>query len=93
MVAHSKEHVAKLVEQYLRKNPANGSAVEVVADDVRLADSADEWWWVPVSFDGDPHKRYVYSMLLADIEEQIEEKEHLNVLLVPRPIVSAEHTG
>jgi hypothetical protein len=89
MVA-SKENVAMLVQKYLRKDDPAGSAVRVVADEVRLADAAHQWWWVPVIFDSDPFKRYVYYMLFSKVEEQLEENEKLNVLLVPRPTPSTD---
>jgi len=84
MVANSNENVARLVQEYLKRSPGEAKEVRVVAEDVRLGDSADEWWWVPVLFNQDPYKRYFFYELFSDIEEQLEEKEHLNVLLIPR---------
>jgi len=82
MVANSKEHVAQLVQDYLQRSPGEAKEVRVVAEDVRLGD--DQWWWVPVLFNQDPYKRYFFYELFSEIEEQLEEKEHLNVLLIPR---------
>lgn len=85
MVAHSSQDIAQLVQKYLRHFPDIGKSVRVAADDVRLADSAHQWWWVPVMFDSDPDKRHRYYVLLSEVEENLELKEKLNVLLIPRP--------
>ena len=87
MVAN-KESVAMLVQKYLRKDDFAGHTVRVVADEVRLADEAHQWWWVPVIFDADPFKRYAYYEVFSKVEEQLEENEKLNVLLVPQPTPS-----
>ena len=91
MVAPSKEHVASLVQKYLRDcDPNVGRSVRVDWDDVRLGDSPDSWWWVPVLFDPDPYKRHAYYELLSIVEEQIEEKEKMSVFLIPRMTPSVE---
>ncbi len=85
MVAQTRENIATVVQEYLRRNPGEGEPARVVAEDVRLGDAAHAWWWVPVVFDADPHKRHLYYELFSTIEEQLDENEHLNVLLIPRP--------
>ncbi|MCI0365959.1 MAG: hypothetical protein L0Y44_13705 [Phycisphaerales bacterium] len=85
MVAHSPEQIAHLVQRYLRHYPGVGKSARVAAEDVRMGDSTDQWWWVPVMFDPDPTKRHTFYTLLSEVEEQLELKEHLNVLLIPRP--------
>jgi hypothetical protein len=85
MVQMNPHQVAKLVQDKLN-HAAHGAAirVRVLTDQVRLGSEVDGWWYVPVSYEIEPGKLYTYYEVFAQIEEELEEAEHVNVLLVPR---------
>ncbi len=42
-----------------------------------------DWWYVSVRPSVEPERRYEYYEALADVENALEEAEHLTVLLLP----------
>ncbi len=74
----NKQSVAQKVREYLQNNHPGGVTLEVVENDIH---QVDYWWRVPVRPSAWPLKRYEYYEALADIESDIQEKEHLNILI------------
>lgn len=92
MVAMQSSQVAKLVQDRLNHAGDHASRVRVLADEVRPGTEESEWWYVPVSFHQDPHSMYMYYEVFAKVEEELEEHDHVNVLLVPRIVYHPEHS-
>jgi hypothetical protein len=73
------QHIVDLVRRYLTHSQNNSLHIAVVENSVR---QEGNWWHVPVHTDVEP-RTYQYYDILADVETQIVENEHINVLLVP----------
>ncbi len=76
----TKQAVAQKVAEYLRDCHPGGITLEVDANRIR---KEDHWWEVPVRPDVEPRKLSEYYEALAHVEEELEEREQLNVFLVP----------
>ena len=74
----TKQSVAEKVRQYIQNLHPGGVTLEVVEDGIH---KVDYWWRVPVRPSAWPAKRYEYYEALADIESDLQEKEHLNILI------------
>lgn len=85
MVALDPHRIAKLVQDRLREHVAT-LRVRVLADEVRMESSDGQWWYVPVSIHRDPENMALVYERLSSVEESIEQKEQVSVLLVPRII-------
>ena len=72
--------VAELVQLHLKRLDTHGLQLEVLAQAVRRE---DDWWYVPVRSNSALPRTYEYYDILAEVEEEITETEHLEVLLVP----------
>jgi hypothetical protein len=70
--------VAGKVRNLLQNHAVAGIALEVLEDEIRWRDG---WWHVVVRPSEWPKKRYEYYEALAEIEEDLQENEHLNVLI------------
>lgn len=76
----NKQAIAQVVRDYIRDRHPGGITLEVVEQGVR---HEDYWWYVPIRPSKEPQKRYEFYETLADVENELEENEHLKVLLVP----------
>jgi hypothetical protein len=76
----NKRTVADAVRKYIKDRHPGGATLEVVEQDVR---EEKYWWYVPVRPSVEPVKRYEYYETLADVEGELQDNEHLTVLLVP----------
>jgi hypothetical protein len=74
--------VAAAVRQYLQGRHPGGATLDVVQPEIR---KEEFWWYVPIRPSTEPTKRYGYYEILADVESELEEKEHLRALLTPLP--------
>ncbi len=92
MVAMQSSQVAKLVQDRLNKAGDHGSQVRVLADEVRPGTDESEWWYVPVSYQQDPYSLYMFYEVFAKVEEELEEHDHISVLLVPRIVHHPEQS-
>ncbi len=72
------EQIAEKVRHVLQAQTPGGVTLEVVEDQIHWHDG---WWQVVVRPSAWPRKRYEYYEALAEIEEALQETEHLNVLI------------
>ena len=78
MTKATKQRVAEKVREYLKDCRPGGITLEVVEPGVR---KEEHWWYVPIRPSAWPAKMFEYYEALAEVEEQLEEREHLKVLL------------
>lgn len=76
----SEQEVVKRLQPYLQQFPLNGVVLVAVEPAVRREEN---WYYVPVQLNTDAPRTYQYYDHLTDIEDEFQQKEHLNVLLVP----------
>ena len=76
----SRSEIADIVRKYLRERQFSGMTLEVLDKAVR---QDGEWWFVPVRPTEQLPKTYYYYDELASLEEEMRDKEHVEVLLVP----------
>ena len=73
--------IVELVRRYLQKLRSESNLeIELVEEAVRQEEG---WWYVPVRTEQEIKKRYRYYEELTDIETEMKQKEHVDVLLVP----------
>jgi hypothetical protein len=65
---------------YLEQYPIYDTVVEIIEGAGHLEEG---WWYVPVRLNTQVAHTYQYYDLLAEIEDEIKEREHLKVLFVP----------
>ena len=77
----TKQEVSALAQKYLEKQQhPEGITFSVLEEEVRRERYA---WYVPVLPSRQPEKIFAYYEVLAEVETQLDEKEHLNVLFMP----------
>lgn len=76
----TRDDVGKKVEQSLAQHQRPGWRVEVVKKGIH---QEDDWWYVPVRPDQETQRTIQYYDLLAEVEEELQDEEKLNILLVP----------
>jgi hypothetical protein len=76
----SEQAVARKVAEYLKDCHPGGATIEVDPDGVQREGSG---WRVRVRPSEEPSKRFEYYEALADVAVELQEREHLNVFLVP----------
>ncbi len=74
----TKQEIAQVVRERLVNCRPGGVTLEVVEDDIRRIDG---WWRVPVRPSVWPARMYEYYEALAEIEADIQEQRHLDILL------------
>ena len=74
----NKELVAQVVRERLINCHPGGVMLEVVEEDIQQVDG---WWRVPVRPSVWPARMYEYYEALAEIEAEIQEERHLDILL------------
>ena len=79
-MATASKDIIQRVNRYLEPHQSAEMAIEVVERFVR-ADG--DWWYVPVRPTTHNSITYSYFGVLADIEGEIKQNEHIDVLLVP----------
>jgi hypothetical protein len=85
MSEQNKQTVADKVREYLNGARLNGVTFEVNESGIR---EEEHWWYVPIRPSAWPPKMFEFYEALAEIEEELEEREHLKVLLAsgePQP--------
>ncbi len=81
----TKKDVGALVQKYLDKQRLGDITFSILEEEVRRERYA---WYVPVRPSREPEKIFAYYEVLTEVETEIDEKEHLNILFMP--IVSEE---
>jgi len=76
--------VAKMVQTALRGRNAHAARARVIADEVTR--HPDGMWYVPVSVMRDTEHMALIYQAFSEVEDALEERENLDVLLVPRII-------
>jgi len=76
----TKQEVGVVVQKYLDAIPLGDITFAVLPKDVRKERYS---WSVPVRPSRQPQAMYAYYEVLAEVETQIEEHEHVNILFVP----------
>ena len=74
----TKKEVAQKVREQLTNIQPGGVTLCVVDADIY---KTGKWWRVPVSFSRWPTRMSDFYRALAEAEEDIQEREHLNILL------------
>ena len=72
--------VAALVRLYLKNEHPGGTTLDVVEPGIK---ATEHGWRVPVLPNLEPPRAFEYYDTLAGIEIALDEKENLNVMLVP----------
>ncbi len=76
----SEQQIGQLVRSYLQSHQPMGNSIEVLEQDIRRD---GDWWYVPVRPSQQLPKTYRYYEELTNIENELREKEQVDVLLVP----------
>lgn len=76
----SEQQIGQLVRSYLQSHQPTGNTIEVLEQDIR---KDGDWWYVPVRPSQQLPKTYRYYEELTNIENEMREKEQVDVLLVP----------
>ena len=76
----SEKEIVEIVARYLKDKHPGGATLEALTQGVR---HEQDWWYVPVRPSVEPKRRYEYYEALAEVENDLEEAEHLTVLLLP----------
>lgn len=74
----TKTDVAEKVRQELRGVEVSGITLQVEDADVY---KIDDWWRVPVRPSRWPKRMFELYEVLAEVEDNLQEREHLNILL------------
>ena len=82
----NQQAIAEIVRRYLQDCQLDGITLDV---DEQGIYKDNYRWYVPVRPSSEPRRRYQYYEVLADVEEELESKEHLMVLLFPADPVDA----
>lgn len=76
----SKQEIIQRVNHYLEPHQSPEMTIEIVE---RLVRSDDDWWYVPIRPTTPNPITYNYFGVLTDIEGELKQNDHLDVLLVP----------
>ena len=74
----TKETVARKVRERLKDVSVTGITMEVGEENIH---KVDNWWRVPIRPSRWPKKMFEFYEVLAEVENDLQEKEHLDVLL------------
>jgi hypothetical protein len=86
MRKQQEQSVADTVRRYLQGRDLDGVTLDVEEQGIYK----DQYrWYVPVRPSVEPQRRYQFYEVLTDIEEELEDREHLKVLLVPADPIDA----
>ena len=76
----TQQQVEARLRPYLERYPIYDTVVEIVEGAGHLEEG---WWYVPVRLNTQVAHTYQYYDLLAEIEDEIKEREQLKVLFFP----------
>lgn len=75
-----RHRVRDLVTRHLPANGFDFLPLNVVEDEMR---KDGDWWFVPVRPAVKPQRPFQFYEVLADLDEALEQEDHLDVILVP----------
>ena len=78
--ADERKRIVDLVEKYLEPHQPADYRLEIRPEAI---EQQDDWYYVVVEPSRENARSYEYYGRLAEAEMDLQEKEHLNVLLVP----------
>jgi len=73
----------RILESVRKRLPTKGLDVlplRVLDEEVR---KEGDWWIVPIQANSIPKRRYMYYEVLAEMEEDLEMRDQLDIVLVP----------
>lgn len=73
----------RVLDSVRKRLPTEGLDIlplTILIDEVR---KEDDWWYVPIQSASTPKRSYPYYEILAEMEEALEQEDHLDVILVP----------
>ena len=73
------KQIVDMVRGYLLRQQDNGLSIEVLEKSVR---HDGNWWYIPVRSNSE-QRTYQYYDILAEVETEIVDNEHVSILLVP----------
>ena len=76
----NKQEIIQQVNHYLQPHQSDKMTIEIVEKAVRMD---GDWWYVPIRSTSPEPITYTYFGVLTDIEGELKENDHLDVLLVP----------
>jgi hypothetical protein len=79
-VTPRRNEIAEVVRRHVTNARFADAMLSVLDDGVR---KDGKWWYVPVSPGREFARTDLYYAVLADLEQEIDEEEGLNILLVP----------
>lgn len=74
----TKQQVAQKVRDRLVGVEPGGVTLHVVDEDVY---KVDDWWRVPIRPSRWPKRMFEFYEVLAELEDELQEQEHLNILM------------
>lgn len=80
MIEQNEEMVAQVVRDYIQDRHPGGVTLDVIEEGIR---KIDHWWRVPIRPSAQPPHTFEFYDALAEVESEIQEAEHLNILLTP----------
>ncbi len=83
----SEKEIVEVVGRYLKDKHPGGVTLEALPQGVR---HEQDWWYVNVRSSSQPARRYEYYEALSDAETELEDTEHITVVLLP---VEPENDG
>ena len=86
----TKERVAEKVRERLKGVAVTGITIEVGESGIQ---KVDDWWRVPIRPSRWPKRMFEFYEVLAEVEDDLQEREHLNILLATgEPLEEEEET-
>ena len=80
MTQMAQEDVLQKVRASLEKHRRPGWTLELLDAGIR---QEDDWWYIPVRPGNETRRTVEYYDILAQVEGELQDEMHLNVLLVP----------
>lgn len=75
------QQVVETVRRFLEPHQPTGYRLNVLENGVRH--TSDDWWEVVVQPDRENIRSYEYHTILAETENELEERTGMNILLLP----------
>ena len=80
MTPTTKQDIFDVVRRYLEPHQPQNYRLQIITDACR---QEDDWWYIVVQPDRDEVQAFEYALILNVMEQELQEKEGLKVLLFP----------